>query len=155
RILWPLFFHLVACQHEGIAVYEAADGSLSVRSGNPSHGAVAWGTFEDNLNVTGWGILDVETSGSYSDQKQHLAAGMVEGYLTARHIHSAYVNALGYVFHGNVSQPSLKFLADQMAWAQAQSLANPTDLLWQHTSALLSQFDGLVMGYELIAKSGH
>ncbi|CAE8581208.1 unnamed protein product [Polarella glacialis] len=42
-----------------------------------------------------------------------------------------------------------------MAWAQAQSLANPTDLLWQHTSALLSQFDGLVMGYELIAKSGH
>jgi hypothetical protein len=125
------------------------DGKLSLRSGGPSKGAVAWGTFQDSLNQTGWGILNVHSSEAFSDDLQHEAAGMVEGYLTARHIHTAYINAVGYVFQGNPSAPALKFLSDQVSWATKQAKAKSEDPFWQHVGALVAQLKGLESGYRL------
>ena len=125
-------------------VYEEG-GRLVVRPGRPAAGAVAWGSFEDGLNSTGWGTLDVRVSAVRSDTEQHMAAGVLEGYLTARHIHTTYLNALAYTFHGSVSEAAVAFLEGQMAWAHAQALAHPDDNFWQLTDAVLAQFDGLTI----------
>lgn len=127
-------------------------GKLEIIPGPPKKGALAWGSFEDGLNKTGWGILNVKTSGAVSDELQHEAAGMVEGYLTGAHIYTGYQNAVGYVFKGNISKPAVKFLADQVAWAWSQVKAHPKDPFWQHTGAVLAQLKGLQEGYS--AKKG-
>lgn len=133
-------------------VRQRADGTLEVAAGAGATGAVAAGTFQDGLTITGWGILDVETSGAFPDAAQHHAAGMVEGFLTAGHIHANYLNSLDYVFGNNVSAPALQFLDEQMRWSKKQAQASPQDPLWYHHGLVLAQFDGLLEGYNAAAK---
>ena len=56
------------------------------------------GVFEDNLNSTGWGLLDIHTGSKYNDSVQHFGAGLVEGYLTANQIYPTYLNNLAFTF---------------------------------------------------------
>mmetsp|Transcript_55040 Transcript_55040/g.101876 ORF Transcript_55040/g.101876 Transcript_55040/m.101876 type:complete len:559 (-) Transcript_55040:8-1684(-) len=130
------------------AVYSEG-GLLRIKAGPAQAGAVAWGTFEDTGNETGWGILNIRTSGAgVSDEVQYQAAGLVEGYLTAEHIYTSYINALYYVFHGEVSKPAMKFLEEQEAWALAQVQAAPTsDKVWPQVGDVLAQLRGLEAGY--------
>eukprot|EP00933_Yihiella_yeosuensis_P021248 TRINITY_DN16861_c0_g1_i1.p1 TRINITY_DN16861_c0_g1~~TRINITY_DN16861_c0_g1_i1.p1 ORF type:complete len:581 (-),score=106.92 TRINITY_DN16861_c0_g1_i1:191-1861(-) len=152
-MVWSRFY---LCFLFGIAVAQDAEVSVSqvkgefqISPGKPSKDSVAWGTFQDGLQKTGWGILNVRASGQFSDELQHEAAGVVEGFLTAKHIHTAYLNAVGYVFHGNVSRPSVQFLKDQVSWAWKQVKANPDDNFWVHVGAILAQLRGLEQGYAL------
>eukprot|EP00931_Biecheleriopsis_adriatica_P104277 TRINITY_DN78965_c0_g1_i1.p1 TRINITY_DN78965_c0_g1~~TRINITY_DN78965_c0_g1_i1.p1 ORF type:complete len:556 (-),score=112.29 TRINITY_DN78965_c0_g1_i1:91-1758(-) len=158
-MLWHWFYFCLSLGRGAVSELEVTvsqlNGKLQLSTGKPSQGAVAWGSFQDGLQETGWGILNVRTSGEFSDEVQHEAAGMVEGFLTAQHIHTAYLNAVGYVFHGNISAPAVKFLADQVAWAWGQVKANPQDTLWQHVGAILSQLKGLEEGYALAAPNAN
>jgi hypothetical protein len=97
----------------------------------------------------------VRTSGEFNDTVQHHAAGVLEGALTAHHIYPAYLNNRGFTFKdGTVPASVTKFMAEQDEWSRAQVAANPTESFWQHTGALLAQFDGLRAGYELEAQAG-
>jgi len=127
---------------------------LMLMSGERRPGAVAWGTFEDGLNTTGWGILDIEASKDFSDHFQHYGAGMVEGFLTARHIETAYRNAVWYSFQNNISKPAISFLQEQLSWSREQVRQNPADNFWKVVSAILSQLDGLMEGYRIAATYG-
>ena len=112
----------------------------------------------------GWGTLDIQTFGNaggwhsrtFSDQTQHQAAGLIEGFLTAREIYPNYLNNLGFTFgDGGPPQAVVKFLADQEAWAKAQAADRAqTDPVWAHVAAVLAQFDGLVKGYQLYSDAG-
>lgn len=135
-------------------VYQDGQGAPFLKPGAPSRGAVAWGSFEDGLNISGWGILDVNASGLFSDNEQHRAAGMVEGYLTAEHIHSMYLNMLYFSFKGNVSKPTADFLAAQVAWSRHEAAKNLDDPVWLHAGAVLAQLDGLQLGYAAAAAAG-
>jgi hypothetical protein len=44
--------------------------------------AVAWGTFEDKMNTTGWSEFSAESSGAYSDWLQSYALGQLEAYMS-------------------------------------------------------------------------
>mmetsp|Transcript_29196 Transcript_29196/g.67200 ORF Transcript_29196/g.67200 Transcript_29196/m.67200 type:complete len:558 (-) Transcript_29196:11-1684(-) len=130
---------------EAAAYGEGKD--LTIKEGPAQAGAVAWGTFEDSGNSTGWGILNIRTSGAFPDDMQYMAAGLVEGYLTAEHIYTSYINALNYVFHGEVSKPAIHFLEVQEAWASAQVQAAPHDRVWHQVGGILAQLRGLETGY--------
>ena len=110
--------------------------------------AAAWGSFADTLNTTGWGVLDIRTSGVYTDVVQHHAAGVLEGALTAAQIYPTYLNNNGFTFHGNDAPPKVvAFMAQQDAWTRAQIKgADPSDTFWSHVAALTAQFDGMVEG---------
>lgn len=118
--------------------------------------AVAWGSFSDGLNETGWGVLNLRTSDAYVDTEQHKAAGIVEGFLTASQIHPHYLNNLAFMFHGKPVPAAIRtFLATQEQWALQQSRKRAAaDPFWAHTAAVMAQFDGLVEGYMLASNAG-
>jgi hypothetical protein len=134
------------------SVVLSAQGVYSFKAGLDTT-AAAWGTFEDTLLSTGWGVLDIRTSPALSDVQQHHAAGYLEGALTAKHIHNTYINVLGFTFHGKpVPGSVLKFMNDQDAWARAQVKSKGVgsaapDPFWEHVGALLAQYDGMIAGY--------
>lgn len=157
RLPWMFAALLLIAPVHGLATNEVAityeNNQLLIQTGKPRHENVAWGSFKDGLNFTGWGVLDVASSGQYSDELQHRAAGMAEGFLTAKHIHSAYHNAIGYLFKGNVSQPTVAFLREQRRWAAEKvRSAAVGDIFWSHVGAVLAQLDGLIEGYAEASK---
>ena len=111
--------------------------------------AVAYGTFADTLNKTGWGTLNIRTNGtSNTDAEQHYGAGFLEGVLTANGIYDNYLNTMAFTFKNGVVPPAVEtFMNDQYAWSVAQVKANQDNTFWQVSGAILAQFDGLVAGY--------
>lgn len=134
---------------------------FAVRSGNHA-GQVASGTFEDDLLTKGWGILNIETNGVAPDDDQAFAAGMVEGFLTARHIYTAQQNLYPSVFGANVtglegvSKEVVEFLDTQENWTRSMIKDHAaTDSFWAHVGYLMKQYDGLVAGYAEAAAQKH
>ncbi len=73
---------------------------------------VAWATFLDQINSTGWSQLTVTASPSFDDVAQGYAMGFLEGTLTAQRIYQAYLN---YVATMPANTPQiLKFCNDQV-----------------------------------------
>ncbi|KAK3090580.1 hypothetical protein FSP39_012855, partial [Pinctada imbricata] len=58
----------------------------------------AVGVYNDTLETTGWGILDIASGygAETSDSDIMYAAGYVEGYLTAKRIYQHYQNMKDY-----------------------------------------------------------
>lgn len=134
---------------ESISVYVDA-GKYTVKRGvlDSAH-AVAWATFEDSLNETGWGVLNIRTSALFTDVEQHHAAGIAEGVLTAHQIHPTYENNRAFTFHGKEpSEAVTNFMTEQEAWTNmmaADGIRNGSNF-WKHVGAVQAQFDGLVEG---------
>ena len=75
--------------------------------------AIACGYFQDTLNVTGWGILEIKTvnkqskTNNVSDYNRMYAAGLLEGWLTPFEIYYQWINVLnerGPTYHPYMSQ---------------------------------------------------
>mmetsp|Transcript_30716 Transcript_30716/g.80404 ORF Transcript_30716/g.80404 Transcript_30716/m.80404 type:complete len:565 (+) Transcript_30716:27-1721(+) len=142
--------------HKTASVTISPSGSFEVKAGVLDPTSTAWGSFENGLNITGWGVLDVRTNGRYSDAEQHRAAGIVEGVLTADQIYPTYLNNLAFTFRGTPPAKVVQFLAAQETWAKAQvQAAKSSDPFWTHVGSVLSQFDGLVEGYNHVVSQGH
>eukprot|EP00301_Raphidiophrys_heterophryoidea_P026697 c9280_g1_i1.p1 GENE.c9280_g1_i1~~c9280_g1_i1.p1 ORF type:complete len:582 (+),score=118.61 c9280_g1_i1:45-1790(+) len=110
----------------------------------------ALASFDDGLNRTGWGILEIWTSPSSSDADQSYAAGYLEGYVTAHHIPAMTNNLLADVFGVNATSPPnviLDFLNEQESWAKDQIEQNVNDPFWAHVGNVFSQYAGLEAGY--------
>ena len=109
---------------------------------------MAWGSFDDTLNKTGWGELNIRTSSKATDVQQHHAAGFLEGALTAKHIYTTYLNTMQFTFHGRAVPASVTaFMSAQDEWARQQVESKPSDVFWQHVGALMAQYDGMIAGY--------
>ena len=92
---------------DGEGNYKLARGAMTPEV----PGAAAWGSFADNLNVTGWGVLNIRTSAKIGDVEQHYAAGYLEGALTAEHIYTTYLNTMKFTFRkGGTVPPSKNYL---------------------------------------------
>ena len=103
---------------------------------------------------SGFGELSVVTSNAYNDTAQMFAAGFLEGALTQARVYEQYYNVHSYIaghFTNNtIPQKFQDFFTAQDAWARQQVAANTSDL-WKAHGLILSQFDGLVAGYQATA----
>lgn len=140
-----------------IACYIAAHRSWSVvpcSKSPPCDGVVSvpWGrgTFDDGLNTTGWGHLTVHGDAAGLGAE---AMGVVEGYLTARHIQNAYLNNMAFTFGCTnascVPKPVAEFMAQQEAWTRGQVAKNEDDKFWQAVGGVMKQYDGMQVGVTL------
>ena len=117
--------------------------------------AVARGHYIDMAGTTsGFGQLAISTSAAFNDTAQMFAAGYLEAALTRPRIWSHGNNTLAWIasqFKGGVIPAVVeRFFVDQDAWTRAQIASNKTDR-WVAMGSLLSQFDGLVAGYQALA----
>eukprot|EP01064_Diplonema_japonicum_P035654 TRINITY_DN7803_c0_g1_i2.p1 TRINITY_DN7803_c0_g1~~TRINITY_DN7803_c0_g1_i2.p1 ORF type:complete len:550 (+),score=130.96 TRINITY_DN7803_c0_g1_i2:42-1652(+) len=118
--------------------------------------ASGYGAFEDTLNSTGWGVLDVATgTGAVGDMG--FAVGAAEGYLTAGRIWEHYLN-MRLVHYGNLNSSEIKqveqWMTQQDTWMRQQITSNPTDNFWVQLGNIVNQFDGLIAGYNLASQTG-
>eukprot|EP00755_Sulcionema_specki_P035816 Sspe_Gene.21958::Locus_8269_Transcript_1_1_Confidence_1.000_Length_1883::g.21958::m.21958 len=133
------------------------DGRLSKYEMGTLREGSGWGEFDDGLNHTGWGILDLTTSHTAPDADQAYAAGAVEGLLTAPRIWEHYLNMYDAHFGGRTKEQVEKvkaFMAKQDQWAREQIRANTNDPFWRQVGNIFAQFDGLVAGYNKAADDG-
>ncbi|KAL5018080.1 hypothetical protein ScPMuIL_003802 [Solemya velum] len=123
--------------------------------------ATAYGTYNDTLLETGWGILDVvagqDKTYHVSDTGTMFAGGFLEGVLTAKRIYQHYQNMHYLFFNGESSEFISKvkqFFSDQDKWMRKMiSEQGPKDPFWRHISYIAAQFDGLYYGYKSVAPS--
>lgn len=135
-----------------LACYIAAPRSWSVVPCSDSPPCEPWGsgTFDDGLNATGWGHLAVHGDAAGLGAE---AMGVVEGYLTARHIQNAYLNNMAFTFGCTnascVPEPVADFMAKQEAWTRGQVAKNLDDTFWQAVGGVMKQYDGMQTGVTL------
>eukprot|EP01012_Entosiphon_sulcatum_P050606 TRINITY_DN69491_c0_g1_i1.p1 TRINITY_DN69491_c0_g1~~TRINITY_DN69491_c0_g1_i1.p1 ORF type:complete len:546 (+),score=119.16 TRINITY_DN69491_c0_g1_i1:26-1663(+) len=132
-----------------VTIYASPPADYRVALNQLDPAGIAWARFEDTLNVTGWGILNIKTNGQFSDAQQAYAAGLAEGVLTAGRIYEQYLNIYATTF-GPASPPSANltaFLDAQDAWTRSSIAQNPTDQYWMHVHNIIQQFDALMDGY--------
>ena len=156
-LLFNLASNTSASTRSGSVDYDSNRKSYTLRQNVLDKTSVAWGTFEDTLNTTGWGVLNIRTSrtNQASDAEQHYAAGMLEGYLTANEIYPHYINNYGFTFKDKPPQKEVvAFLAEQEAWTKTSISQGVNSTFWQHIGAIQAQFEGLIAGYGLAAKAG-
>ena len=112
-----------------VVAHGSGPGDLHYVFGDGAAGGVAVGLFEDTLNVTGWGVLDVKTDGQNADAVQAYAAGFVEGLLTAPRIYEHYLNLWQVVF-GKYNQSEVELVKDWMRrqdqWTRRQVALKPS-----------------------------
>ena len=119
--------------------------------------AVAWGYYKDmsaGPTVSGFGQLSISTGSSFNDTTQMFGAGYLEAALTQERIYSHTNNAMAWIqsqFKGGVIPQNVKdFFVTQDAWTRAQIASNSSDH-WVGMGSILSQFDGMVAGYQALA----
>ena len=112
-------------------------------------GAVAWARFSNEINETGWSYLEVHTTSSFPDDIQSLAAGMVEGYLTADLILMQWKNTrASYCSQNHEMCDKLKmFLYKNAIFRSSQIESNNLDKYWYQVKLLYEQLTGLQHGY--------
>ncbi|OWF46224.1 putative phospholipase B-like 2 [Mizuhopecten yessoensis] len=111
---------------------------------------VAKGVFRNEVNTTGWSLLEVSTSESYSDDVQAYAAGLVEGYLTADFIKMQWYNTI----EGYCDKPYTAYctrlqayLQQNLDWMNRMISKSKADPYWNQVKLYLLQVSGVSSGY--------
>lgn len=132
--------------------------SCSIIEGESSD-AAAIGAYTDDVDTNGWGSLTVDTTSAPSSNSTlalAFGAGCVEGYLTQHRIYQYWTNykANSYGPSGPSSQLTA-FMTKQNQWVRQEISKNAPsgNKFWLGMQHLMSQFDGLVAGYQSMAPS--
>uniref|UniRef100_A0A1W7R9X8 Phospholipase B-like n=1 Tax=Hadrurus spadix TaxID=141984 RepID=A0A1W7R9X8_9SCOR len=114
---------------------------------------VAWATFTNEINTTGWSYLEVHTNDDYKDSYQAYAAGLAEGYITSDLIKKHWNNMYADYCDGEKAycdrlkeflQANLDFLNSQIEKSQSRK----TNSYWHQIALILEQVKGLEDGYK-------
>ena len=146
-----------ALSQKATVYYSATSNKYAIKQNIiDKENGIAYGTFENTLQKTGWGILNVETNKNYQDNNQAYAAGILEGFLTAADIENTFYNLAPNIF-GNAtkapSQETQNFLNQQERYWKDSILNNLNDPFWRQAGFIYQQYKGLAYGYELACES--
>lgn len=162
-------FHAIALQPRSGAVrYNTVDGTFAyVPSAVLSLGGVdngkypAHGHFSDWTNhPSGFGVLRINTSSLFSNRVQVMAAGYLEGYVTAERISDLFLSAKWMLErHVKDMGKMWSWMSQHSKWikeeTRRQLSGDNADPWWQALDLVLSQLDGLVAGYnQRVAEAG-
>uniref|UniRef100_H3AVI6 Phospholipase B-like n=1 Tax=Latimeria chalumnae TaxID=7897 RepID=H3AVI6_LATCH len=113
---------------------------------------VAWASFTDNIQKTGWSYLEVVTNGRYNDSVQAYAAGVVEAAVTQQLIYMHWMNTMvGYCgpfkYEKNYCDRLKSYIATNLAWMEEQIEAGEDQEYWHQVRLVLLQLKGLEDSY--------
>ncbi|XP_072949118.1 putative phospholipase B-like lamina ancestor [Epargyreus clarus] len=114
---------------------------------------VARGYFRNDIKTTGWYVLEVETDGSYPDEIQAYAAGVVEGALTSYLIHTHLENTIRAKCEDQPLEKQCEKLRDALdksvnIWKSHAADKGATDPFWHHVSLYYAQISGMYTGWK-------
>ena len=155
----PVFAHGAVSMS---AFMEPTTGTLSLEQTRSFNGwspnEAARATYNDSAYLaTGWATLEVHTCPDVDDETAALAAGTIEGSLTAHRIFQAAMNSgVGpeYTLPKGVQEfvnANNDFIA--MMQATAKKLGTPANrAYWHHVGLVYKQLEGIHAGYTRAAK---
>lgn len=113
---------------------------------------VARAYFRMDVNTTGWSLLEVETDGSYPDEIQAYAAGIVEGALTWYLINTHLENTIKAKCDGTALEKQCNKLRDALdrsvdIWKSYAADRASVDPYWHHVSLYYTQINGIFTGW--------
>ncbi|EYC17341.1 hypothetical protein Y032_0031g2412 [Ancylostoma ceylanicum] len=111
---------------------------------------IALGKYTNQVNTTGWGILEIETFSGHPYDVQAYAAGVAEGELTRLQIHYHYQNTVKNMCknHTIYCKRLYKYLTKNLDWMRSEVLTKPpTDLFWRHVNLTFAQLTGIYDSY--------
>eukprot|EP01130_Rhizamoeba_saxonica_P018914 TRINITY_DN9644_c0_g1_i1.p1 TRINITY_DN9644_c0_g1~~TRINITY_DN9644_c0_g1_i1.p1 ORF type:complete len:541 (-),score=112.21 TRINITY_DN9644_c0_g1_i1:31-1566(-) len=129
--------------------------TYSFESGVLDRNGVAFGSFQDDLDKNGWGVLSVRTNPKFSNEMQMFAAGYLEGALTSNRIYENYENLYSEFFgKSGPSKELLNWLDTQDKWVKknTEDSQNLNDY-WKQVNYIQNQYNGLVEGYKVTASN--
>lgn len=156
---------LIAVVHNAISLstragsvrYHPATGTFNyvpsgiLKLGRDTESYPAIGEYSDwTSHPSGFGVLKVNTSSLFTDRVQFMAAGFLEGYVTAERISELMMNAKWYVeSHVKDMNPILSWMGNHTQWLRAELAARRRtfDPWWAALDLVIAQLDGLVLGY--------
>ncbi|KAE9413268.1 hypothetical protein Angca_004629 [Angiostrongylus cantonensis] len=111
---------------------------------------VALGRYSNQVNTTGWGILEIETFSGHPYDLQAYAAGVAEGVLTHQQIHYHYMNTVQNLCkdHTQYCTRLYKYLTKNLDWMRSKVIEEPpSDLYWRHVNLTFAQLTGIYDAY--------
>ena len=114
---------------------------------------IAFVEFNDSLSSTGWTSLTISTNGSYPDADQAHAAGVGEGYATAKRILQSWVNTMST--YCKESSPFCnrltEFNYENQYWMKymVEKMAGKSNY-WYHVNLVQNQIQGLYDGFSMV-----
>ena len=117
---------------------------------NPNSTVLASLRYDRSLATTGWDVLSFEAApglvaSSTNGTDAYYAVGYLEGYATCDRIWAHYFNSITSV-QQSLSSAMRAFLTEQLAFLR--TLKNVNDPFQSTVMRLVSQFDGMVDGYQ-------
>ncbi|CAG7715957.1 unnamed protein product [Allacma fusca] len=112
---------------------------------------IARGRYQNLVNKTGWGILEVETQPTWPDEMQMFAAGMAEGHLTRDLIFYFWQNNIEHHCDGKLAlcKSVQKFITQNEDWVKQRILKmKDVSSYWHHVNLIYQQMEGLQFGFQ-------
>ncbi|OHT12929.1 Phospholipase B-like protein B [Tritrichomonas foetus] len=125
---------------------------------NVSKASTVWANFTDSLNETGWYQFHSHGTEGKDSKDIMRCTGALEGYLSAERInqHFNLIFDIQEWQRGEDYPPVTKnFLQQNLDFVRQAVEAYQDSEFWQTIGLILTQFDGLVQGYQLKFPEGH
>eukprot|EP01087_Luapelamoeba_hula_P011077 TRINITY_DN2985_c0_g1_i7.p1 TRINITY_DN2985_c0_g1~~TRINITY_DN2985_c0_g1_i7.p1 ORF type:complete len:552 (+),score=88.88 TRINITY_DN2985_c0_g1_i7:55-1710(+) len=154
-VLASLVISIYAADESHYTVYfNPTDGQYSVEAKLDPINGVAWATWADEVQSTGWGRLQIDTNPVYKDQVIAYGAGFLEGVVTQGYIAKEWSNTYVNQFGGKpVPSALMNFFQQNLEWTQKQVQANRASTYWQQADLVMQQLYGLTAGYNSTSPS--
>lgn len=146
--------------HRAYATLEPGSSRLIITDGTPPSAdfsnptgliPVAWASFQDDIQNTGWGYLEIESNFNVTDDVQAYAAGALEAHLTRQLMENQWENMFAH-YCDNQTEFCAKlngFLQKNLDYSRRQEaqLRN-TDPYWNMVHLQMRQLLGLSDAFE-------
>lgn len=114
---------------------------------------VARAHFRGDIDTTGWSLLEIETDGTYPDEIQAYAAGIVEGALTWYLIHIHLENTIRAKCEDQPLEKQCDKLRDALdksanIWKTYAAERSASDPFWHQVSLYYTQIGGIYTGWK-------
>ncbi|CAD6188332.1 unnamed protein product [Caenorhabditis auriculariae] len=141
-------------KYVSICVNGSEEGLLTIvhaKECKDGRSRVALGKYSNQVNTTGWGILEIETFASHSYDVQAYAAGVAEGELTRLQIYYHYRNTIETLCnnHTNFCKRLYIYLQEHLDWMRSQVIAKENEgcPYWRHVNLTFAQLTGVYDAY--------
>ncbi|XP_039285111.1 putative phospholipase B-like 2 [Nilaparvata lugens] len=128
--------------------YSSEGTRFSTTPHNGDEGWAARGYFNNSINSTGFGYLEIETNASHPAETQAFHAGYLEGSLTTSLIHSHWVNVVAPFCESHDCSTIKSFLKENKEWTRSRMRSvRLGDPYWYQLNLIYLQLSGITRAY--------
>lgn len=155
--IFAFLFNCVYCEDQATCYYEGEN--VKILKGIDKTIGYAWASWDDKINSTGTSSIIIETTANVTSTitsaKKIFCAGYVDGYLMQYRIWNRWMlqkDILNVPRNDPFNKTWTEWMQANIDYTRDQIAKNKDDPYWKSIGLVLSEFDGLVKGYNQAVK---